>query len=146
MSQSRPFGVTLLMLSVLMLSAWGAVRLAATLRWWSALTEFQSSLSVWYLSIGGAVWTVVGGALFWALGTRKPRARSALLVSVILWYCQYWVERIFFQTSRTNTAFVLTAMIVLLAALIVDISLPNVKKYFTKSEDHEQADKTPKVK
>ena len=145
MSQSRPFGVTLLMLSVLMLSAWGAVRLAATLRWWSALTEFESSLSVWYLSIGGAVWTVVGGALFWALATRKPRARSALLVSVILWYCQYWVERIFFQTSRTNTAFVLTAMIVLLAALIADINLPNVKKYFTKSEDHEQADKNPKV-
>jgi len=121
------------------------VRLAATLRWWSALTEFESSLSVWYLSIGGAVWTVVGGALFWALATRKPRARSALLVSVILWYCQYWVERIFFQTSRTNTAFVLTAMIVFLAALVVDINLPNVKNYFMKSEEHEQADKNPKV-
>lgn len=145
MSQSRPFGVTLLLLSVLMLSAWGAVRLAATLRWWSALTEFESSLSVWYLSIDGTVWTVVGGALFWALGTRKPRARSALLVSVILWYCQYWVERIFFQTSRTNTAFVLTAMIVFLAALVVDINLPNVKNYFMKSEEHEQADKNPKV-
>lgn len=145
MFQSRSFGVTLLLLTVLSLSAWGAVRFAAALRWWTVLTEFESSLSVWYLSIGGAVWCAVGGALFWALATRKRYARSALLISIVLWYCQYWVERIFFQASHTNTVFVLTAMIVFLAALIVDANLPSVKKYFMKSEEHEQADKNPKV-
>ncbi len=145
MSQSRPFGVTLLLLSVLLLSAWGAVRVAAALRWWTVLTEFESSLSVWYLSIGGAVWCAAGGALFWVLATRKRYARSALLISVVLWYCQYWVERIFFQASHTNNAFVLIVMIVFLTALVVDINLPNVKKYFMMSEEHEQADKNPKA-
>ncbi len=145
MSQSRPFGVTLLLLSVLLLSAWGAVRVAAALRWWTVLTEFESSLSVWYLSIGGAVWCAAGGVLFWALATRKRYARSALLISVLLWYCQYWVERIFFQASHTNTAFVLIVMIILLAVIIAGLNLPSVKNYFMKSEEHEQADKNPKV-
>lgn len=145
MSQSRPFGVTPLLLLVLSLSAWGALRLAATLRWWSVLTEFGSSLSVWYLSIGGAGWLVVGGALFWALAARKRYARSALLISIVLWYCQYWVERIFFQAPHSNTAFVLIVMVILLAAIVADINLPSVKNYFMKSEEHEQADKTSKA-
>jgi glucose dehydrogenase len=125
---------------VLSLSAWGAVRSIAALRWWDVLTEFGSSLSALYLSIGGAVWGVAGGVLFWGISSRKPWSRPALLASAVLWYVQYWVERIFFQAPRANTSFVLIVTTVLLAVIIIAANLLSAKMYFTRIEEHEQAD------
>ena len=42
MYRRRPFSVTLLLWLVLSLSAWGAVRLIAALRWWNVLNEFEA--------------------------------------------------------------------------------------------------------
>jgi hypothetical protein len=140
MPQPRPVGVTLLLWAVLSLSAWGALRFAAALRWWDVLNEFDARLSPLYLSIGGAVWCVVGGVLFWAIFTSKPWLRPALLASAVLWYGQYWVERVFFQAAQANTGFVLILTTLLLATVIVSVNLPGTKHYFTTSEEHEQAD------
>jgi hypothetical protein len=136
----RPASVTLLLWLVLFLSAWGAVRLVAALRWWDVLNEFGASLSPLYLAAGGAVWGVAGGVLYWHMATRKPRARSALLASAFLWYGQYWVEWMFFQAPRANTGFVLTLTTTLLAVVVIAVHLPGTKTYFTMSEEHEQAD------
>lgn len=145
MPQPRPASVTLLLWLVLLLSAWGAVRFAAALRWWDVLKEFESSLSALYLSIGGAVWCVAGVVLFWMVARRRPRARSALLASTILWYCQYWVERLFFQATRANSVFVLVVSTFILAVIIVDLHLPSTRNHFITSEEHEQADKPTKT-
>lgn len=142
MPKPRPASVTLLLWLVLLLSAWGAVRLVAALRWWEVLTEFESRLSPLYLSIGGAVWCVAGGVLYRMLATRKPQARSALLIAAVLWYGQYWVERMFFQAPRANTGFVLIATMLLLAVPIIAANHPGTKKYLMTSEAHEQADKS----
>lgn len=142
MPKPRPASVTLLLWLVLSFSAWGALRFIAALRWWDVLTEFESSLSALYLSIGGAVWCVAGGVFFWGIVTRKPWIRSTLLASAVLWYGQYWVERIFFQATQANTVFVLVATTMLLAVVIVDLQLPGTRKYFMTSEAHEQADKS----
>ena len=75
----------------------------AALRWWDVLREFESSLSALYLSIGGAVWCVAGSVLFWGVVSRKSWLCSTLLASAVLWYGQYWVERIFFQAAPANT-------------------------------------------
>lgn len=145
MDKPRPASVTLLLWLVLSLSAWGALRFIAALRWWDVLTEFESSLSALYLSIGGAVWCVAGGVLFWGVVTRKSWLRSTLLASAVLWYGQYWVERIFFQAAPANTGFVLVATTILLAVVIVDLQLPGTRRYFKTSEEHEQADQPTKT-
>lgn len=145
MPPTRPVSVTLLLWLVLSLSAWGAVRFAAALRWWDVLNEFGASLSPLYLSVSGAVWCAAGGILFWGMLTRKTWSRPALLASAVLWYGQYWVERIFFQAPRANTGFVLIVTTLLLAVVVVGTFLPGTKTYFTRIEEHEQADQSTKT-
>ena len=75
MPKNRPFGVTLLLWMVLILSAWGAVRFFAALRWWNVLNEFGAKLSPLYLSVTGAVWSVAGGVLLISILRQKGWAR-----------------------------------------------------------------------
>lgn len=128
-----------------MLSAYGAVRLAAAIRWWDVLNEFNARLSPLYLSICGAVWCVAGGVFYWGIHARKRWIRFALLASAILWYVQYWFERLFFEASQTNTVFVLIVATLLPAVVIAALYLPITKSYFMQSEEHEQADQHSKT-
>src|SRR5574338_1245618 len=100
MPQRRPFGVTLLLWLVLSLSAWGAVRVLATLRWWSVLREFGARLSPLFLSISGVAWILVGLALLWSLFAGKSWSRLAIPVAIFLWVMEYWAERLFFESPR----------------------------------------------
>ena len=89
MFRKRPFGVTLLLWLVLSLSAWGAVRLLAALRWWNVLIEFEARLSPLYLSITGAGWIVVGAVLLWGLFSGISWTLRAIPAAVFLWIVQY---------------------------------------------------------
>ncbi len=138
MSRKRPFGVTLLLWLVLTLSAWGVVRLFAAVRWWAVLNEFGAHLSPLYLSITGAGWALVGGALLWGLFSGKPWPRWAIPVSILLWLVGYWIERLFFESSRANLWFALIASILLLTATLVSALNRRTRKFFIKSEEYEQ--------
>lgn len=85
MPQKRPFGVTLLLWMVLLLSAWGTVRLVAALTWWDVLVQYDARLSPLYLSLTGAGWTAAGLVLLWSIWTGKPWSRKAIPLSVFLW-------------------------------------------------------------
>jgi len=137
-SPKRPFGVTLLLWLVLCLSAWEVVRFFAALRWWDVLYEFDARLSPVYLSITGAGWGVAGGVLLWGIVSRKSWSRSGVLLSVLLWQIQYWVERIFFQSPRANLPFALIASFLLLSVTIAITLHRSTKYFFTKSEEHER--------
>lgn len=138
MPQKRPFRVTLLLWLVLSLSAWGAVRLFATFRWWSVLNEFGARLTPLYLSITGAGWIVIGGVLLWSLFIGKSWARQAIPLSVFLWVLEYWVERMFFESPRANFFFALTASILLCLVTFFSAFNQKTKRFFIKSEEHEQ--------
>ncbi len=138
MSRKRPFGVTLLLWLVLTLSAWGVVRLFAALRWWAVLNEFGARLSPLYLSITGAGWVLVGGALLWGLFSGKSWPRWAIPASILLWLVGYWIERLFFESSRANLLFALIASILLLTVTLVSALNRRTRKFFIKSEEYEQ--------
>jgi hypothetical protein len=138
MPQKRPFSVTLLLWLVLSLSAWGAVRLFAAFLWWSVLNEFGARLSPLYLSITGAGWIVVGGVLLWSFFSGKLWVRLAIPISIFLWVIEYWVERMFFEAPRANFFFALIASIILLIVTFVSAFNQKTKKFFIKSEEHEQ--------
>ena len=135
----RPFGVTLLLWMVLCLSAWGLIRLIATLRWWDVLSEFKASLSPLYLSLTGAGWAVAGVVLLWSMWVAKPWSRLAIVVSILLWLAEYWIERLFFQQPRPNLLFTLAMSALLLAVTFTSALNRSTKNFFTKSEEYEQS-------
>lgn len=138
MLQKRPFRVTLLLWLVLSLSAWGAVRLFATFRWWRVLDEFGARLSPLYLSITGAGWIAVGGVLLWSLFRGKSWARLAVPLAIFLWVLEYWVERIFFESSRANFFFALMICILLCIVTFFSAFNQKTKRFFIKSEAYER--------
>jgi len=138
MPQKRPFGVTLLLWLVLSLSAWGAIRLFAAFRWWNVLSEFGARLSPLYLSITGAGWIVVGAMLLWSLFSGRSWARLAIPISIFLWVMEYWVERVFFESSRANFFFALMVSILLFIVASVSAFNQKTKRFFIRSEEHEQ--------
>jgi hypothetical protein len=136
--KKRPFGVTLLLWLVLSLSAWGAVRVFAALRWRNVLNEFGARLSPLYLSITGAGWAVVGVVLLWGLFTGKAWTRWAISISSLLWLTGYWIERIFFESSRENLYFALIVSILLLMVTFISAFNRKTRKFFIQSEEYEQ--------
>ena len=143
MPLKRPFGVTLLLWMVLSLSAWGAVRLFAALRWWDVLTEFDARLSPLYLSITGAGWVVAGGVLLSGMLMVKAWAPPAILTSFLLWLIEYWIERVFYQSFRANLLFVVMGSIIGIIVVAAAASLRSTKLFFIRSEEHEQPDENP---
>lgn len=139
MFTQRPFGVTLLLWMVLSLSAWGVIRSFAALRWWDVLYEFNASLSPAYLLITGAVWGTAGIALLWSMWNGRSWSRVAIVISVLLWLAEYWIERVFFQASRANLPFSLILSALLLAVTFAIALNRRTKNFFTKSEEHEQS-------
>jgi hypothetical protein len=138
--QKRPFGVTLFLWMVLMLSAWGLLRFFAVLSWWSVLSQFGAHLSPWYLSITGAGWAVAGGVLFWSILSRKRWTYSAVPLSLAVWLVEYWIERIFFEASRANLLFAVLLSGFLLTVLLIVTKNRNTKNFITRIEEHEQPD------
>ncbi|MGB8980657.1 MAG: hypothetical protein WCC12_02170 [Anaerolineales bacterium] len=139
MPGKRPFGVTLFAWLVLSLSAWGLVRLLAALRWWDVLNEFGARLSPLYLAITGAGWAIAGSLLLWSLFSRKPWTRMTIPSAVSLWLAGYWVERIFFESWRTNLPFALISSILLLSVTLVSALNRKTQKFLMRSEEHEQS-------
>ena len=138
MLKKRPFGVTLLLWLVLMVIAWGAVRFFATLRSWDVLIEFTSSLSPVYLSITGAGWSVAGCVLLWNRFTGQSWAQRAVFTSVVIWLIEYWVERLFFQSARTNFLFSVAGSAFILGIALASTLHQSTRDFFTRSEEYEQ--------
>ncbi|MFT3894885.1 MAG: hypothetical protein QM730_24915 [Anaerolineales bacterium] len=126
MPLKRPLGVTLLLWMVLSLSAWGAVRFAASLRWWDVLSMFDSRLSPVYLSISGAGWVLAGGVLIWGALSRKRWAYPAIPTYFILWLTVYWIERVLLSIPKTEPAIRPDHVVVIFSG---DVSLRTAQKH-----------------
>jgi hypothetical protein len=128
---------------VLSLTVWGAVRLAAALRWWDVLSEFDARLSPLYLAVTGTGWVVAGGVLLFGVWAGKAWTRPAIPATLCIWLAMYWVERIFFQSERANLPFAATCSILALILVLASALNRGTKLFFTRSEEHEQPDEDP---
>jgi len=143
MPLKRPFGVTLFIWMVLILSAWGVTRFVAAMRAWDILYEFDASLSPLYLSITGAGWGVAGGVLLAGIWMRRSWVRPVFITSSFAWLIEYWMERILFQSPRANLPFALACSGIFIIIAVSITILPGTKSFFTKSEEHEQPTENP---
>jgi hypothetical protein len=128
---------------VLILSAWGVIRFVAALHAWDVLNEFDAGLSPLYLSITGAGWVAVGGALLSGMWNSKAWTRPAVIISALIWLIEYWIERVFFQPYRANLPFALTCSTTIFISIAILVFLPGTISFFTKSEEHEQPVEKP---
>lgn len=143
MASKRPFSVTLLQWLVLILSAWGATRLIAALRWWDVLIEFDARPSPLYLGITGTAWAVAGILLYWSFARRKSWAQRAVLSAFFGWQIELWIERAAFQSPAQNLPFAVAVSCFLAGVIIVTTLHRSTRYYLTKSEEHEQPDQHP---
>ena len=118
MTPRRPFSVTLLLWLVLFLSAWGAIRLVAALRWWNVLNEFDSRLSSAYLATTGTGWCIIGIILFWGIIRRRAWSRLAVPVGITAWQAEVWIERMIFESQVSNLPFAVSLTGLLLGVII----------------------------
>jgi hypothetical protein len=140
MPRKRPFSVTIILVMVLIHTAWGAARLLATLRSWRVLNEFESGLGAWYLAVTGAGWSIAGGVLLSGILRRRKWAPVVFVLFASISLFEYWLERIFFETSRSNLPFAAACSVLIAAAVWILTNLPGTQSYFAKSEEHEQPD------
>ena len=126
-----------------MLIMWGALRFFASLQWRGMLVEYESSLSVGYLSVMGAGWGLAGGVLLWGVFTAKAWTRPAILIAVILWLIEYWVERLFFESRHINWPFAAIVSLLVLGITLVSTLHNSTKDFFTRSEEYEQQNQNP---
>ena len=143
MPRKRPFGVTLLVLMVLSLLAWGVIRFFASLRWWAVLVEFRSSISPLYLSITGAAWGVGGCVLLWSMFVGKKWIPRAILTSILVWLIEYWIERVFFESARANLPFAVVGSVLVISITLISALHKSTQNFFTRSEEYEQYNKNP---
>jgi len=141
--KERPFSVTLMLWLVLVISGWGLARFTAAIRWWNELIEFRVKLTPIFLSVTGLGWCICGFILFFALRTTRSWARLATPVAFSIWLLEYWIERLVFQSGRTNSEFALIFSIIGTAVIFAAAIQSNTKYFLLKSEEYEQPDKNP---
>ena len=133
----RPFSVTIVLVLVLSLTVWSALRLSAGIRWWGTLKTYTAPGWPMYITVSAGIWFVIGGALLWGIWRRKVWARYALIgtgAGFIVWY---WCDRLFVQWPRENWSFALCASILYVIAGIACFIHPKTKIYFQR-ETHDR--------
>ncbi len=132
----RPFLVTLLAGSVLILTVFNAIRFGTALTQWDLILRFMARPGPVYIA---------GTGLFWALGLliatlslwfgwKWARPTAAALIAAYTAY--YWFDRLFYQSlvARENQRFALGMTIFYLFFAAVALSIPGSRKFFKQRE------------
>jgi hypothetical protein len=114
---------TPLVLVVLSLTAWQAIRLQTALAWYDVLGEFAPVPGPLYTALSGAAWLLVGAFVLWCLWQKKPWTAEVLLGAALAYSVWYWVDRLVLQAPHANWPFMLLVNVILLAYVLA-LSLP----------------------
>ncbi len=134
----RPFSVTTLLLVVLCLSAWNAIRLYAAVSDWDALAEFSPRPGPLYIAATASFWTLSGLALFNFLRRPNVRAQTFSAMYVFGYIAWVWMDRLLLQQTRPNWPFALSmtlTFVILFSPLLFD---KNLRNYYQQRETHDQ--------
>jgi hypothetical protein len=84
------------------------------------------------LSVTGAGWGLAGCALLWGLFTVKTWTRPAILIAVIVWLLEYWIERLLFESRHINWPFAAVVSLLVLGITLVSTLHNSTKDFFIK--------------
>lgn len=124
---------TLLLLLVLSLIMWNALRLWTALAWQEVLTEFQSSPSPSVISVSAAFWILTGSILFWGQLAKKTWAWKMLLGVAAGYSVWYWTERLVWHQPHPNWTFSVVVNLLALAIILFNKNSLSREAYERKS-------------
>lgn len=127
----RPFGVTILIVMVLIFTSLNALQASTAIRLWSFLIEPPVDTPVIYLVATGIIWSVLGIALAVGLYTRRKWSSPLAKTSAPVYAVYYWVDRLLIAersaiASRWPFAIGLTILLLTLTFLILSRPKPRI--------------------
>jgi len=118
MRSRQPGRVTVLILLVLWLSVWNALRLWTAVDWRGPLTEFALRPGPVYIAVSGSFWLALGLLVLWAMWRGWRRARLLYLAAALCYSAWYWADRLLFQQERFNWPFALAVNVLLIFIVV----------------------------
>ena len=101
--RTRPLGVTLLAVGVLMIASLHLLRLAEAVRQWKFLSGL-TGVSPLYQILTGFIWAFTGLLLFWGLWRGHARAARFAPGFLLVFALYYWLDRIFVANREVSLA------------------------------------------
>jgi hypothetical protein len=134
-----PFHVTPLLWTVLSLTGWNFFRVWTAIAWSGILAEFTPQPGPLYIGISGAIWSVVGLVLVWAILWAKKWTPRLLVGSAAAYTLWYWIDRLVLQTQRDNWPFTLAVNLLILILVVITTQSNYFQReaYERKSENQE---------
>ncbi len=131
MNRKRPHSVTSLLWAVLILTAWNAIRLGASIADWDTLAEFAPRPGPIYVAVTASFWTLGGLAIFGMIQRRNVRV--PLFATLYFFGCAawWWLDRLLLQQPRPNWPFALVVTALLLASACFNIFGRKAREYFS---------------
>ncbi len=112
------FRVTLLLLLVLSLTTWNALRLWTALTWRTVLDEFSAQPNATIIAVSGAVWVVCGILLLWSIWQKKAWAAKLLIGASAGYSVWYWSERFIWKNPHPNWLFAVIVNLILIVFIL----------------------------
>lgn len=132
MKRRRPFGVTLLAWSVLIVTVINLTRLALALQNWDFLVELLP-ISPLYQALSGLFWGLIGLPLLWGLWQGKNWAPIYWGLALLAYSVYYWADRLLlpgYEGRNINWPFALGVNLFLLVWSLWVLSHPKASNYF----------------
>jgi hypothetical protein len=114
----RSFGLWLLILSLLLVSFYGWMRLQYSVVQWDILIWADVYPGPLYMAISGGVWGILGTVSGLGLFFRQRWAVNLTRASVLVMAGWYWIDRLFLVQSPAARANLTFAIFVTIASLV----------------------------
>ena len=135
LSPRRPFSVTFLIVVVLIFTSLNVFRMITAIRTWEFLSVLLPDVSIIYLVITGAIWSMVGFPLSIGLFSGRKWSLPMTRIAVILYISYYWVDRLMVaerSAIASRWPFVSGLTILLLVLTFWILGRPKTKEFLIK--------------
>jgi hypothetical protein len=127
--EDRPLPVTFLVVFVLCITPWYAIRIYSAIVNWQTLREFGANPA--YILGTGLLWALASVWVAWQLWEGRPAAGRAGWMAAVFYLLWYWFDRLAIQPSpATNAAFSAIVSAILFGAFTLGLLLPSSKAFF----------------
>jgi hypothetical protein len=136
-STHRPFGVTLLIVVVLIFTSLHLLRAVTALQRWSSLRDLSLPVPVSYFFISGAVWGLFGLVLLLGIIARRRETVKFALILILVYPIYFWIDRLFlaeWAVFEGRWQFALGLTLLSFIAIFWILKHPSTSSYLTKGK------------
>jgi hypothetical protein len=131
----RPFSVTILVILVLIFTSLNALRMITAVRSQEFLTGLTFDIPVGYLTITGALWTLIGLPLLVGLFFGRGWSGPLLKWAAGFYTVYYWIEHLFVtepEVLTTRWPFTVGLNLTLMILVFWTLSRPKPREFLTR--------------